>query len=670
MKNLSIQFSVLVGVLIFLISACSDLVNLDREPLSNVTPNQYLKREADLAAYTIARYNFPTHGGWNVGTFGIDNHTDNQAATGYSNRWAPGQWRVPQSGGSWSFGRIYDINYFLETAVPRWENGNISGNQNNVDHYIGEGYFLRAYEYFQKVKALGDFPIVRKTLKDDMETLVEASQRRPRNEVARFIISDLDSAITLLQDNPPGGKNRISRNAALLFKSRVALHEATWLKYHKGTAHVPGGPGWPGEGKVKNFNINIDQEIDYFLTQAMEASEEVADKISLTPNTQAQEAYYNNPPQNPYSSADNPYFKMFADQNLDQYEEVLLWRDYDPTKGILHNVNHYINQNGGNTGYTRSFVDNFLMDNGLPIYAQGSGYAGDDSIRTVKLERDNRLQLFMKAPGELRFTDATNSDGTPILESIPDIITLPETRYVTGYAVKKGLSYESAQVEGNAGSIGSIVFRGVEAYLNYIEASYLKEGAINGKADQYWRAIRNRAGVNPDYMVTVNATDMQEEAKNDFAAYSAGQLLNDRILYNIRRERRSELMAEGLRYFDLKRWRALDQLKNNPHIIEGFKLWGPMQNWYDPGELVEPGEGGTPNVSSSSESKYLRPYRINLSSSNFVKDGYSWAYAHYLNPIAIEHFSITTTGESSDLESSVMYQNPGWPLQANAGAEQ
>ncbi|WP_395277441.1 sigma-70 family RNA polymerase sigma factor [Halalkalibaculum sp. DA384] len=233
-----------------------------------------------------------------------------------------------------------------------------------------------------------------------------------------------------------------------------------------------------------------------------------------------------------------------------------------------------------------------------------------------------------------------------------------------------GMSYLSAEVEGNSGSIGSIVFRAVEAYLNYIEASYLKEGSLNGKADQYWRAIRERAGINPNYMVTVNATDMQEEAEKDFAAYSAGELLSDKVLYNIRRERRSELMAEGMRYFDLKRWRALDQLKNDPHIVEGFKLWGPMQNWYDAGELVEPGEGGTPNVSSSAESDYLRPYRINLSDGNHVRNGYSWAYAHYLDPIAVEHFSITAGEESSNLESSIIYQNPGWPLQANAGAEQ
>ncbi|UCS91764.1 RagB/SusD family nutrient uptake outer membrane protein [Echinicola marina] len=657
----AIKHGFAAAALVIGLSSCNDF--LDRAPLSEVTPEVFLKTEADLAAYTINAYGFPTHGGFNVGTFGIDNGTDNQATSNASNIWIPGERRVPQSGGGWSFGGIRNINYFLQNAVPAWEAGQISGNSINIDHYIGEGYFLRAYEYFNKLQTFGDFPIIRGTLPDDLDKLTEASKRRPRNEVARFIISDLDSAIMLLGDNPLGGKVRITKNAALLFKSRVALYEGTWLKYHKGTAHVPGGPGWPGEGKVDGFSINIDSEIEYFLAEAMDAAEQVADQIPLETNTK----------DNGYDSSDNPYFTMFGSEDLTGYQEVLLWRDYDPSLNINHNTGHYINRNGGNTGYTREFVDNVLMANGLPIYAPASGYAGDDFIADVKKDRDNRLQIFMKAPGELRVDDRTNTDGSAILEETPDIIGLLETKYVTGYALKKGMSYAFEQGEGNRGSTGSIVFRAAEAYLNYLEASYLKEGVVTGKAETYWKAIRDRAGVNNDFMITVAATDMNIEAQNDFAAYSAGVLLSDKVLYNIRRERRVELMAEGMRMFDLKRWRALDQLKTDPHIIEGFKLWGPMKEWYKDEEtgktlLIQPNEEGTPNVSSEAEGEYLRPYRIVLGATNLVKDGYRWAYAHYLEPIAIQHFIITTPDGSGSPENSVIYQNPGWPLQANSAA--
>lgn len=257
--------SIFVLMTMVLLVGCEADEFLDRQPLSDVTPNDYLNREADLAAYTIARYNFPTHGGWGLGTFAQDNHTDNQATSGYSNIWAPGEWRVPQSGGAWNFGNIRQLNYFLETVTPRWEAGEIVGIPQNVEHYIGEAYFLRAYEYFQKIQAVGDFPIVTNTLEDNLEQLISESKRRPRNEVARFIISDLNTAIELLQETPPNGKNRISKYAALLLKSRVALHEGSWLTYHKGTPFVPGGPNWPGAGLINDFNINIEAEIDYFL---------------------------------------------------------------------------------------------------------------------------------------------------------------------------------------------------------------------------------------------------------------------------------------------------------------------------------------------------------------------------------------------------------------------
>ena len=100
---------------------------------------------------------------------------------------------------------------------------------------------------------MGDFPIVRHTFVDDKQQLTEASKRMPRNEVARFIISDLDSAAVLMKSMAPDGKkNRMYKDIAYLMKSRVALFEGTWLKYFKGTAFVPNGEGWLGATREYN----------------------------------------------------------------------------------------------------------------------------------------------------------------------------------------------------------------------------------------------------------------------------------------------------------------------------------------------------------------------------------------------------------------------------------
>src|SRR5699024_12691606 len=78
---------------------------------------------------------------------------------------------------------------------------------------------------FQQATESWRLPILTKVLSDKKEDLIEASKRRPRNEVARFILSDLDKAAELMTNSPVGGKNRLTRNAALLVKSRVRSEE-------------------------------------------------------------------------------------------------------------------------------------------------------------------------------------------------------------------------------------------------------------------------------------------------------------------------------------------------------------------------------------------------------------------------------------------------------------
>lgn len=170
---------------------------------------------------------------------------------------------------------------------------------------------------------------------DDKEILIEASKRMPRTEVARFIISDLDSAIMLMKPQSPDGKrNRLYKSVAQLFKSRVALYEGTWLKYFKGTAFVPNGPGWPGAEKEYNKGYqfqagSIDEEINWFLDQAIEAADQVASQFTLTQNTGIL-------PQGPGES--NPFVEMYGAIDMSVYDEVLLWKAFDKGLGVTNNV--------------------------------------------------------------------------------------------------------------------------------------------------------------------------------------------------------------------------------------------------------------------------------------------------------------------------------------------
>ena len=187
---------------------------------------------------------------------------------------------------------------------------------------------------------------------------------------------------------------------------------------------------------------------------------------------------------------------------------------------------------------------------------------------------------------------------------------------------------------------------------------------------EYWKIVRQKAGftgdaVNPE--VTIQATDMSKE-KLDWGAYTAGTLLTDKVLYNIRRERRCELMAEGLRWMDLERWRSLDQLISTPYHIEGFHLWNtPMEKyWYTPDQLVADGSVNA-TVSPKSASEYFRPYEI--LKTNLLYNGMTWQMAQYLQPLPIHQFILTSSDHAS-VDKSPLYQNPYWPTESDMPAEQ
>lgn len=677
MKKISIKLAIASLVLAGFVS-CKEF--LDKKPLSSVAPEMYFSSASDLSAYADDMYPriFPTNPGNSYGVFANDAGTDNQIAPSISLNFVPGERRVPNSGGDWSFTSIYRLNFFFANVLPRFgddlggSQNTINGNLAEVRHYMGEMYFLRALEYFNRYQKFGDFPIITEPLIDDVELLTEASKRFPRNEVARFILSDLDKAIVLMDGiNPP--KTRITRDAALLLKSRVALFEGTFLTYFKGTAFVPNGMGWPGAEKAYNAgyqypNGSIDNEINWFLEQSMAAAKEVADKYKgqLTTNTRTVQQSAGDPV--------NPYFAMFGQEDLSSVAEVLMWRQYVQGVGGGHDIGLAATQGNWGVGVTRGFVQNFLMADGTPVYthgtyADGDGYyMGDKTIHDVRINRDSRLTIFLKEPGQrnvlvesVPLANAWRDEPYPrILDGSAQFL------YTTGYALRKGGAFDSKYLIQNRGYTAVIVFRAAEALLNYMEASYERSGSLDNSAREYWEALRSRAGITGSIDATISATDMGKEAENDWGAYSGGQVLADRTLYNIRRERRCEYLTEGIRYMDLCRWRAMDQMVQTPYIPEGMHLWNtPMETWY--GTALVADGGSSANVSSKTDSEYLRPYRKRNNQLGY--NGFVWKMAHYLNPIQIDQFLITAP-DGQTISDSPIYQNPYWPTQADQPAIQ
>lgn len=690
-----------VGALL-LMSSCNDY--LDITPPSEVTPETYFNTADQLGAYTISYYYyknsnstssfdhneltanrssnpFPSFalGGSSYSNFLDDDQgTDNESGT--NDRFFDGtsKVKVGSGGGSWSFSYINDINYFLEEVLPRYEANQIQGAEELIRHYIGEAYFLRANEYFTKLRSLGDFPTITTTLPLDHEVLRDSSERRPRNIVARFILADLDKAIGMLTNGEATSKNRITRDVALVMKARVALYEATFEKYFAGTPFVPDkNAGWPGANMSYNAGFTYDNasEVSFFLDQALSAAKEVCDRHpSLTRNNkQMIGSSFTGMPS-------NPYYDLFSTTDPSSMDEALMYRSYLADVGGGHCMNQYI-RNG--RGYTQEFANCFLMENGLPIYDAASGYKGDDYVADTKEGRDWRWKLFMKAPGEYiyegdsdqRIGVAKDKNSTDYL--VPVIYSGPSIGTSTGYTKGKGWSKDAAFSKGGQDYTAAVIFRSAEAYLIYLEAAWEKYGdGLDSYAWDIWAKLRNRAGLPDDPQVTIAATDLdkEEEYSHDFALYSGGKKISSKVLYNIRRERRCELISEGMRWDDLIRWRALDQLKTNRYYKHGAKIFGPMLNFFPKNKLkYDQKKSSSNNVSSPGDvegglngnAEYWSLLRVS-NESDWYESGYSWRMGHYLSPIAESHFLETERNGNP----STIYQNPYWSTEHDTPASE
>lgn len=677
-KNLLLGAAVTTAA--FGLTSCNDL--LDMKPISQITPGAYYQNADQLAAYLNNYYDsylqMPYSGSmshswgqWNEGKAKSDWDTDIYCwGGGNTSLFADDHWEV-SSGKALQgyYGGVRVYNYFINTVLKQIENGTLP-NSEDVKNYLGEAYFFRALVYFRIMALYGDIPVITEVLPDENNVIVENSKRTPRNEVARFILSDLDKAIEMCYTRSKFNGQRVNREAALLIKSRIALFEGTFEKYHRGSGRVPGDANWPGAKMSYNQgkSFNQEAEVKFFLTEAKNAAKEVADNADLAENNHKIDPVYGD------KDDWNPYFNLFSQPSLANVNEALMWKQYNKDLGFYHLTGHSM-VTGQNTGFTRSFIQTFLMKNGMPIYADNSGYHGDVTLDNVKADRDERLQLFMWGESTPTYCDPEMTGveaGKPLpvymeedeTDAAHITNTDASTRCITGYQQRKYYTYDAEQTRYSEQSTTNAcpIMRSAEALLNYMEADYELNGRLDSKSQEYWRTLRTRAGVDTDFQKTIDATDLSKEM--DFGRYSGTKLV-DKTLYNIRRERVTELFSEGLRFADLIRWRGFDNMLTTKWVPEGCNFWDNMYKHYDP-EIKCNGENDAV-VSAKSLGKYLRPYSKSMQPANELKDGYKWHEAYYLYPIGIT--DIRTASADRSLENSNLYQNLYWPVSAGGHAE-
>ncbi len=392
MKNLFILFACLVALV-----SCEVL---EKPPLDQISNDQYWKSPSDLENYTLQFYpNFPTFkntGGTFLGNIGVDaltgsDHQITQTPTTTMN----GTRSIALSGGSWEWSGIRAINIFFENYRK------VEAPFENVKQYVGEAHFFKAYLYFEKVKLYGDVPWYTNSLQLDSPELYNA--RTPRTAVVDSILYHLDQAIADLTplSSVSGGNNRISKEAALAFKSRVALYEGSWQKYHTGTVF-----GTSGANPSKYFRAAADAAAELMTPGKY--------KVAITGTT-----------------ADD-YTKLFASTNLSSNSEIILWAKFDKTLNTLsHNFQQYVTSFTNQVSVTYELTQNYLGKDGKPYNydSLAKQTKGTAFLSVIGANCDPRLKQVVWVPGQTMWD---NSAGKALFVK-PSLEQTGEAKNHTGF---------------------------------------------------------------------------------------------------------------------------------------------------------------------------------------------------------------------------------------------
>ena len=419
-----------------------------------------------------------------------------------------------------NYNRIRRTNILLQKADSY-------GNQSDIEQYIGEAKFFRAYCYFELLQLYGDVIITKKPL--DVTDPEMKVARNDRSEVVDFMIQDLKDAAGQLPLTSAVENGRVGSEGAWAFLSRVALYEGTWQKFR----------GNEARGKEP-------------LDVAAKAAKEVINSKNFSLYT-------------PAILGDSAQKYMFILEDVKSNPagllkasntEYIFSRRHDETLNpIGKNITKECLANAQQIA--QKFAALYLCQDGLPIEKSSLYLFKVDGIIAHEYQnRDNRMLYTLCVPGGYYWSNENSrvnwtSDAAD-----------KASASIKGYSPANGSGYANQKwaaerkVQTNSEGYDYPVIRYAEVLLNYAEAVYERDDAISDDdLNISLNLVRNRINKSmpklSNNLVTANGLNMREE---------------------IRRERTVELFNEGFRIDDLKRWKTAET--EMPKDFLGIKWTG------------------------------------------------------------------------------------------------
>lgn len=570
---------------------------LDKLPLDKMTEATSFKTADNFKTYMWGCYEYLPYYDIDVptGEFNSDNFVNgynvaNKSPYAFQLKIIP----TVTAGTQWDFSFIRRVNIALDNIDQS------SMSQTDKDHWRSVGYFFRAMKYYDLLAAYGDVPWIEHKVSDTSASVLYGP-RTPRDQVAKNMLDNLVWAEAHIK--PDGdGPNTINAHAVRALLSRFGLFEGTWRKYR----NMP--------------------DATTYLNACKTYSEKL---LASFPNVMGS------------------YDDVFNSDELVGKPGIILARQYIAGQ-VGHNAARYVRTSSWGSDLSKDAVESYLCADGKPISSTTTGYS-DSTMNAEFRKRDRRLYFTVLPPyrvmaaGQVttytRTSNPADNEFIDFMATIPgndaNRKRLPVVNWA-GYYLYRAPHFLNDKTAGAQGFMNTStgyyyykpyntftdvsttgvattdfpIFRVEETMLNYAEVMWELGQFSQGIADMTINKLRPRAGL-PNMLLAdiTGAFDNKREAGID------------PVLWEIRRERRVELMGDGFRFNDLKRWKKGEYFNK--------QLLGAKVKVSDYG-------AGTPITLNSNGSVVFYPVPV------------GWLDKYYLEPVPLEQIQLNNNLAQTD----------------------
>lgn len=560
-------FGVMAAMVLLCTSCVKDLLN--QIPTGEMASSEFWKTEADAlialnGAYNEARRAFGRDYYWDgQGEFQrTGNVSFTEAGNATSIRYAaPAGFRPANAGSQFDnyykllFGLVNRANYVIgniETnTLPMANPDAVEG----LERVVGEARMLRAMGYFRLISLWGDVPYFSKIINSNNE--VTALSRMPIGQVKDSIMADLDYAVEKLSVVSES-QGRFTKPAALALRGKVWLYWASWNNF-----------GWP---ELKGFTPDAGEANAAYLAAAEDFESVITDfGLDLFRNGEPGEwgemgecdvlpnYFYLFMPEANFDS-EMILAMTFGATGTGQSEELM--RDFGTrsTEGSQNMVNPHAR-------VLDRYQSTVTGDFAPPIVRLDPNKVEDARTRENSAinpetyrNRDYRMKgtllwdfetliklVSLKSEGPIPFIYGRSSNVTEINADANQSGTIFR-KFVRNYP-GDGRS---------AGNFNFPLIRLADVFLMYAEATNFAYGP-QPDAIALVNRVRHRGNLPP---LSVEKTASQEE-----------------FFKAIEQERIVELIGEGHRGFDIRRWRKIEEIWGPPNGLglPNLDTWGNLR---------------------------------------------------------------------------------------------